>query len=100
MHDRRPRYALRHLRRKELLLTVVATTVGADMASSFDVDDLVGTAEIAEFLGLASSSVVRDWRRRHPDFPKPVRTLRMGSLWNWPAVEAWARSTGRLDRRA
>lgn len=62
----------------------------------FDVDDLVGAAEIAERLGLASSSVVRDWRRRHADFPHPVRTLHMGPLWNWLAVEAWACRTGRL----
>jgi hypothetical protein len=67
------------------------------VGSSFDVDDLVGAAEIAERLGLASSSVVRDWRRRHADFPAPVRTLRMGPLPRWPAVEAWARSTGRLS---
>ena len=67
------------------------------MGSSFDIDDLVGAAEIAERLGLASSSVVRDWRRRHADFPQPVRVLRMGPLWSWTAVEAWALSTGRLS---
>ncbi len=63
---------------------------------SLDLDDLVGAAEIAERLGLATSSVVYDWRRRHVDFPEPVRSLRMGSLWSWSAVEAWARATNRL----
>ncbi len=63
---------------------------------SYDTGQLVGAAEIAERLGLASPSVVRDWRRRHPDFPTPVLQLKMGSIWHWPAVEAWARSTGRL----
>jgi hypothetical protein len=61
-----------------------------------DVDDLVGSAEIAERLGLASSSVVRDWRRRYADFPPPVLTLRMGPVWHWPDVAAWATETGRL----
>jgi len=67
------------------------------VGSSFDVDDLVGAAEIAERLSLASSSVARDWRRRHADFPQPVHILRMGPLWSWTAVEAWARSTRRLS---
>jgi hypothetical protein len=66
------------------------------MGSSYDIDDLVGAAEIAERLGLTSSSVVRDWRRRHPAFPAPVLVLRMGPVWHWPAVEAWAAATGRL----
>lgn len=59
-------------------------------------DDLVGAAEIAQRLGVGKSTVVHDWRRRHPDFPKPVSELSMGLLWNWPAIERWARSTGRL----
>lgn len=65
------------------------------VGKSVDVDDLVGAAEIAERLGLASSSVVRDWRRRYADFPTPVLTLRMGPVWRWPDVEAWATATGR-----
>jgi len=45
---------------------------------------------------LTSTSVIHDWRRRHPDFPAPVKELRMGLLWSWPSVEAWATATGRL----
>ena len=70
-------------------------TVGA-VGEPVDVDDLVGAAEIAERLGLASSSVVRDWRRRYADFPSPVLTLRMGPVWHWPDVASWATETGRL----
>ena len=63
-----------------------------------DPDDLVGAAEIAERLGLASTSVIHDWRRRHAEFPQPVRTLTMGVLWSWPDIERWALATGRLTR--
>ncbi len=65
------------------------------MADHLDVDDLVGAAEIADRLGV-SSSIVHDWGRRHKDFPPPLKRLRMGLLWHWPQVEAWARATGRL----
>jgi hypothetical protein len=66
------------------------------MRGGYDLNDLVGAAEISRRLGLASSSVVRDWRRRHPAFPTPVLQLTMGPIWFWPDVRAWAASTGRL----
>ena len=68
------------------------------MGRAVDVDDLVGAAEIAERLGVSRSNVVHDWRRRHPDFPKPVTQLRTALIWVWPEVEAWARETGRLPK--
>ena len=58
-------------------------------------DQLVGAAEIAERLGVKRSTVVHDWRRRHPAFPEPVARLRAGLVWAWPDVEKWAKSTGR-----
>ncbi len=64
------------------------------MATLIDPDDIVGASEIADRLGV-SSSVVHDWQRRYDDFPGPLRRLRMGLLWSWPEVLAWARSTGR-----
>jgi len=70
-------------------------TYGGGVGAKYDVDDLVGASEIADRLGLASSSVVRDWRRRHADFPAPVLVLRMGPVWSWPEVRTWARNTGR-----
>ncbi len=60
-------------------------------------EHLVGTAEIAERLGMKRHQVVHDWRRRYPEFPKPVADLRRGPIWNWPDVEKWARKTGRLQ---
>ena len=61
-----------------------------------DPDQLVGTWEIAERLGLAQAETVHAWRRRHADFPEPRVRLRRVLLWFWPDVEAWARRTGRL----
>ncbi|HEU5151113.1 MAG TPA: hypothetical protein VFU19_11480 [Iamia sp.] len=60
------------------------------------VDHLVGAAEIAERLGIGQTDTVHSWKRRHDDFPAPLRELRMGLVWWWPDVEKWARSTGRL----
>lgn len=59
-------------------------------------DQLVGTTEIAQRLGVKRPQVVHDWRRRHADFPQPIVTLTKAMLWHWPDVERWARRTGRL----
>jgi len=61
-----------------------------------DVDELVGTAEIAQRLGARNPELVHDWRRRHPDFPQPVARLKIGFVWVWLDIEAWAKRTGRL----
>jgi hypothetical protein len=66
------------------------------MGRKVDVTELVGTAEIAERLNVASPEMVHAWRRRHEDFPKPVARLRIGFVWVWSDVEKWARRTGRL----
>ena len=58
--------------------------------------DLVGSSEIAARLGVGKGSVVHDWRQRHRDFPEPVARLKVGLVWAWPDVEAWARATGRI----
>lgn len=71
-------------------------TYGVCVGRKLDVDQLVGAAEIADRLGVKLAQTVRDWRRRHADFPAPVRSLTMGSMWYWPEVEQWARRTGRL----
>ena len=59
--------------------------------------DLVGAAEIASRLGMATASVVHDWRSRYPEFPEPVAKLKAAHVWAWPDVEKWARATGRLE---
>lgn len=59
-------------------------------------DQLVGAAEIAARLTPSgATSIVHDWRRRYPDFPEPVATLKAGLVWAWPDVEKWAKATGR-----
>lgn len=62
-----------------------------------DVEDLVSASEIATRLGAQRPSVVHDWRRRHPDFPKPVARLALGYVWAWSDVANWARRTGRMS---
>lgn len=69
------------------------------MGRTVRVEHLVGAAEIADRLGLAHVQTVHTLRRRHPDFPEPVATLRQAMVWSWPDVERWARATGRLDER-
>lgn len=66
------------------------------MGRKLDVDQLVGAAEIAELFGVKRTTVIHDWRRRHPDFPEPVAQLTAALVWNWPDVEAWGKRTGRL----
>lgn len=59
-------------------------------------DNLVGSAEIADRVGVKNPELIHAWRRRHDDFPEPVAKLSIGLVWYWPDVERWARSTGRL----
>lgn len=66
------------------------------MGRKVDVDQLVGTAEIADRLGLSHTQTVHLWRRRYVDFPRPVAELRHALVWYWPEVEKWARTTGRM----
>ena len=63
---------------------------------ALDPAHLVGTAEIADRLGLAHRETVHNWRRRYKDFPPPAVERGHTMLWHWPDVEAWARRTGRL----
>jgi hypothetical protein len=67
------------------------------MGRRIDVDELVGTTDIADRLGLSSAQVVREWRRRHADFPAPVAKVGATLVWAWPEIAAWAKATGRLS---
>lgn len=66
------------------------------MGRKLDIDALVGAKEIADRLGVSRAQMVYEWRRRHPDFPKPVLVLSIGNIWYWPDVASWAKATGRL----
>jgi predicted DNA-binding transcriptional regulator AlpA len=61
-----------------------------------DVDDLVGTVDIAKRLGVKRPQVVHDWIRRHEDFPEAVATLSNVRVWDWADIQRWAEKTGRL----
>jgi hypothetical protein len=67
------------------------------MGRKVDIDHLVSASEIASRLGVRTSGVVHDWRRRYSDFPKPIARLALGFVWAWPDVAAWAKKTGRLS---
>ena len=58
--------------------------------------ELVGTREIADRLGIVYPETIHNWRLRYDDFPEPAGKLSGVFLWEWPAVEAWAKATGRL----
>lgn len=66
------------------------------MGRNVDVDDLVGTAEIAERLGLSNLNLVHDWRRRYEDFPEPIAMVSSVHVWLWTEIRTWAEQTGRL----
>lgn len=59
-------------------------------------DNLVGAAEIADRLNLKRPQRVHELHQRDENFPEPIATLKQAMIWNWPDVERWARSTGRL----
>jgi predicted DNA-binding transcriptional regulator AlpA len=57
-------------------------------------DHLLGSAEVAEMLGVSRQRVHQLVTRS--DFPEPVAVLSGGRIWRRGDVEAWARRTGRI----
>jgi predicted DNA-binding transcriptional regulator AlpA len=55
---------------------------------------LVGAAEIAHMLGGLSRQRVSQLTAAE-GFPEPVERLRMGSIWRYAEVAAWAERHGR-----
>jgi chromosome partitioning protein len=55
--------------------------------------DLLGTAELAELLGV-TKQVIGNWRTRDPKFPAPVAELRSTPVWRKEDVLKWAKSEG------
>ncbi|HEV2070461.1 MAG TPA: hypothetical protein VGR26_11750 [Acidimicrobiales bacterium] len=62
-----------------------------------DADQLVGSTEIAERLGLRRAQHVHWYRAHDPTFPEPIARIGAAGayVWYWPDVEAWARRGGR-----
>lgn len=52
---------------------------------------LMDTKELAYELDV-SLSTIRSWRRRHKDFPKPLKRLTIGPVWWGPEVFEWAKN--------
>lgn len=50
--------------------------------------ELVGVAEVAARLGVKPGTI-RQWQRRHADFPQPLARLAAGPVWNWEDFGAW-----------
>lgn len=57
-----------------------------------DPSDLLDSNEVAQVLGLSSSTAVSTYRSRYADFPVPVLAKGSGKcvLWLRRDVEAWA----------
>lgn len=64
--------------------------------AGLDPRNLVNSAQLAERLGLKHRESVIVWRRRYPEFPKPVYAEGKVMIWDWAEVRAWAVATGRL----
>lgn len=61
-------------------------------------EDLVDARGVAEVLGLAHVASVSTYLNRYRDMPRPIVNLGRGRarLWLRPAIEKWAKETGRL----
>ena len=55
----------------------------------------MGTAEVAEFLGISRGRVTQ--LAQSEDFPTPIARIAAGPVWELVDIERWARETGRID---
>lgn len=56
------------------------------------IEDIVGVGEILTLAGITNRRVLIAWRARKPHpFPKPIRQLAAGEVWDRRAVAAWLR---------
>lgn len=67
------------------------------MGRKLNLDYLVGAAEIAQRLDVKKPHLIHDWRRRYPEFPKPIVELTGILLWDWRDVKCWALTTNRIE---
>lgn len=59
----------------------------------------ITAAAIARLAGVGRSAVA-NWRKRYPDFPKPVGGSSTSPTFDQAAVEAWLRDTGKAEQLA
>jgi len=55
----------------------------------------MGTAEVAEFLGISRGRVTQ--LAQSQDFPTPLARLAAGPVWEFSDIDAWAREHGRIE---
>jgi prophage regulatory protein len=56
--------------------------------------ELIGMGELIKLMGVSRSRVAQISSRT--DFPAPVASLIMGSIWNLDDIRAWAEQRGRV----
>ena len=62
-------------------------------------DDIVGIAEIAEYVGVVKTVVI-NWKTRYSDFPKPVKVLQATPIYNMQEIKLWLeKHPDRLNKR-
>jgi hypothetical protein len=64
------------------------------MGKKVDVDDLVNSEDIGHKLDL-SRQRIHQLAKSDATFPAPAFNRSGVTLWLWPAVEKWAKATGR-----
>lgn len=50
--------------------------------------DLMGTSEVAAYLGISRQRVLKI--AQQPGFPKPLAVLKMGNVWRGEDIRRWA----------
>ncbi len=50
--------------------------------------DLMGTSEVAAYLGISRQRVLKI--AQQPGFPKPLVVLKMGNVWRGSDIRKWA----------
>ena len=63
---------------------------------TINVSDPVGISDIATRAGVQPVTV-RQWRRRHAEFPPPRWTVSAKPTWEWADVVRWLVATDRID---
>jgi hypothetical protein len=64
------------------------------------ISDLLGPAEVCEFLEVERNTLVQWQRRPAVAFPVPLFELSGMGIWARADIEKWALSTGRLLKQA
>ena len=68
------------------------------MGRIVDVDDLIGSTDVAEMIGLSHVNSVTTYLKRYPDFPRPVVDVSNGRirLWLRQDIDGWLASRSRV----